>query len=280
MIFFKKFVDLHIHTNFSDGTFSPEEVVAFALKNKLSAIAITDHDTVSGIENAIAASRNTGLEVIPGIEFSAEIENYEIHILGLFIDTNNPGFLEKLKKIRNSRLERMQKMIEKLNALGISVSIEEVLAHSGSDVSVGRLHLARVLFEKGNVSSVKEAFERFIGRTKPCYVKRMIISPKEAIAMIKEVKGIAVLAHPGSMAHDEIIPRLIEEGLQAIEAYHIEHNQGRTQHYLHLAKKYNLLISGGSDCHGIGKGFPLLGLVKVPYEVLERLKLAKIKIDK
>ncbi|MFH1061726.1 MAG: PHP domain-containing protein [Candidatus Omnitrophota bacterium] len=276
-LFTKKNVDLHVHTNFSDGTFTPEEVVAYALKSKLSAIAITDHDSVAGIEPSKIAAQNTDLEIVAGVELSAEINDFEIHIVGLLIDYDQEWFIDKLKEIRIARLERMKKMIEKLNQLKIDIMLEEVKGLCKDDGAIGRLHLARALFKKGITSSIREAFDRFIGANGPCYVKRFILSPKEVIEMIRKLNGIPVFAHPGNMRHDEAIPELISYGLMALEAFHTDHNQRKSQHYTSLAKKYNLLLSGGSDCHGDGKGFPLMGMVKVPYKILEKMEKAKIK---
>jgi predicted metal-dependent phosphoesterase TrpH len=276
-LFKKKYIDLHVHTNFSDGTFTPEEVVGYALKSKLSAIAITDHDCVNAIPRCEKAAQGTDLEIIPGVELSAEINDYEIHILGLLIDYNSEWFNQKLKAIRSARVDRMHKMIEKLNQYDIDIGFEDVKALSKDDGAVGRLHLARALYKKGAVSSVREAFDRFIGARGPCYVKRLILTPKEAIQMITELKGIPIFAHPGNMRLDEMIPDLIVYGLMGIEALHTDHNQRKSQHYKTLAQKYNLLVSGGSDCHGAGKGYPLMGTVKVPYNLLEKIKKTKIK---
>ncbi|MBU4477711.1 MAG: PHP domain-containing protein [Candidatus Omnitrophica bacterium] len=273
----EKFVDLHVHTTFSDGTFTPEEVVKYAKDVELSAVAITDHDSVDGILPAIAAAKDSSLEIIPGVELTAEYNDFEVHILGLLIEWNSPWFADKLKEIRIARYERMKRMIEKLNAKGIDIALDDVLAFSGADGALGRLHLARALNEKGIVKSIKEAFDRFIGKNKPCFEKRMIISPEEALTMVNHLKGISVLAHPGLMMHDEIIPELVQQGLKGIEVLHTDHKDKSALHYRTLAKKYRLLMSGGSDCHGEGKGMPLMGWIKVPYILLENLKLAKNK---
>ncbi|MDO8971479.1 MAG: PHP domain-containing protein, partial [Saprospiraceae bacterium] len=177
----KGFVDLHVHTNFSDGTFSPVEAVSYALEQGLSAIAVTDHDSVDGIAPCIEAAQGSTLAIVSGIELSAEIDDFEIHLIGLCIAWDNPSFLAKLREIRQARFSRMQKMIEKLNALGIAITMDEVMAVGNAEGALGRLHLARALFLKGAVTSIKEAFDRFISRNKPCYVKRMIIPPQEAL---------------------------------------------------------------------------------------------------
>ena len=273
----RKYIDLHVHTNYSDGTFSPKEVCRYAMEIELTAIAITDHDCVDGILPAMKVAKDRGLEIIPGVELSAEIGDFEVHIIGLLIDWQDPWFNEQLKKIRNARKERMQKMVEKLNELGLGIKLEEVMALSRDNGAVGRLHLARALYEGGYTHSIRQAFARFIGRNGPCYEKRMIISPKEAINMIRRVKGIPIFAHPGNMQHDEVIPELINYGLMGIEVFHIDHNSTAANHYKQLAHKYGLLLSGGSDCHGAGKGYPLMGRVEVPYSFLETMKAAKKK---
>ncbi|MFH1093569.1 MAG: PHP domain-containing protein [Candidatus Omnitrophota bacterium] len=271
----RKYIDLHVHTNYSDGTFSPQEVTRYASEIELAAIAITDHDSVDGIIPAMEEAKNRDLEIIPGVELSAEIEDFEIHIIGLLIDWQEPWFNEQLKKIRNARIERMQKMVEKLNELGIGIKLEEVLALSCEQGAVGRLHLARALYEGGYTYSIRQAFARFIGRNGPCYEKRMVIAPKEAIDMIRKVKGIPIFAHPGNMQHDEVIPELKNYGLMGIEVLHIDQNSSASNHYKQLAQKHGLLLSGGSDCHGAGKGYPLMGKVEVPYSFLETIREAK-----
>jgi len=269
------FVDLHVHTYFSDSTFSPQEVVQTAQENGLRAVAITDHDCIDGISPCIKAAKNKPLEIIPGIELAVEVNNLEIHIIGLFIDYKAAWFIEKLKEIRESRELRMQKMIKKLNDLGVDISGQDVSVLKHTSGSVGRLHLARALLQKGAVSSIKEAFNRYIGENKPGYVKRMIVSPQECIRMIKKLGGIPILAHPGMQATDEFMPELVGYGLMGIEVYHTGHTEQVSRHYRKLAKKYNLVLSGGSDCHGIGKGYPLIGKAKVPYEILDKLKIAR-----
>lgn len=272
MINKERFVDLHVHTNFSDSTFSPEEVVDYAERINLAAIAITDHDCIEGIPACMNVKKSIGLELIPGVEITSEVSGFEIHIVGLFIDWKLPELLKKLKQLKQGRIIRMQKMIKKLKDYGVYIDEKEVFSLSKDKGSVGRLHLARALFKKGQINSVAEAFGRFIGEDKPCYVKRLHIGPEEAIKLIRDSGGIPILAHPGIMNRDEIIPSLVEDGLGGIEVFHSDHDRKTVMHYKTIASKHNLLISGGSDCHGIGKGFPLMGMIKVPYEVLQQLK--------
>jgi len=263
--------DLHIHSSFSDGTFSPQELVKKAQKLGLSCIAITDHDCVDAIEPALNSPLGDSVEVVPAVELSAEVDNIETHILGYFIDYKNEQFTEKLKLLCKAREERMHKMVEKLNALGIKINVEEVLEFSKT-TAVGRPHIARLLVKKGFVKTISEAFRKYIGNQGPCYVKRMRLSPGEAIGMIKQNKGIAVLAHPYNMHNDNLIIDLVKDGLEGIEVYHPDHPARLITHYLEIAKLHSLLVTGGSDCHGLGNGKIALGSIKIPYELVEKLK--------
>lgn len=271
------FADLHIHTNLSDGTFSPQEVIQYAYKNNLMAIAITDHDCVEAIEPATKEALSFNIEVIPGIELTAEIDQTEIHILGYLIDYKQDWFIKKLDQLRSARVERIYAMVEKLKTLGVNIQPEEVFELASG--SVGRLHLARVLKSDGFVSSLKEAFDKYIGEHSPAYVGRFRFSPKEVIDMIARLGGISVLAHPSTMRKDELIPQLVEHGLRGLEVYYPDQTQQVTKYYENLANKYNLLITGGSDCHGLARGEILMGRFKIPYELVEKLKDARDRIS-
>lgn len=267
-----KYADLHVHTFYSDSTLSPEEVVACAKKKGLAAIAICDHDTVDGIAPCRALGDSLGVEIIPGIELSAEEVDAEVHILGYFIDWQQEWFRGRLKEIRQSRVERVYKMVEKLVAFNIVVDAGEIFAIAGDKASVGRLHVAQAMLKAGGIKNLKEAFDKYIGFTGPCYVPYTKFSPREAIEIILRVGGVPVLAHPDLMGHDEYIEEFVDYGLKGIEAYHTEHKAHITKRYEEMAKRYGLLITGGSDCHGMGKGRILLGSVRVPYELVEKLK--------
>ena len=272
-----RYADLHIHTNYSDSTFSPEEVAACAGERGLSAIAICDHDCVDGIKPCGIAAAPFDIEVIPGIELTVEKQDAEIHILGYFIDCKVEWFRKKLKEMRDSRIGRIRKMVEKLNADGIDVRAEDVFNLAGRG-TVGRLHLAQAMLKTGKVKTFKDAFAKYIGFAKPCYVPHAQFSPKEAIEMILKVGGVPILAHPGIMNKDEYIPELIACGLKGIEIYHTDHGAAAVKRYEELVKEYGLLATGGSDCHGLGKGKVLIGTVRVPYELVEKLK-AEAKED-
>ena len=266
-----KYADLHIHTKFSDGTFTPERIVKQAHELGLSCIAITDHDTVCAIEPARKEAESLGIELIPGVELAAEIDDYEIHILGYFIDWRAGWFGKKLEQICDVRRRRALAIIEKLRAFGISLDSGEVMREAAVG-SVGRLHIARIMERGGFVHSIQEAFNKYIGNGRPCYVKKFRLTPAEAINMIYRLKGLAVLAHPYTIGNDELIPGFVQLGLRGIEVYYPEHNRSTTGHYRDLAEKYGLLVTGGSDCHGLGKDRVLMGEVKIPYDLVEALK--------
>ena len=265
--------DLHVHTYLSDGTFSPQQVLETAHKLGLSCIAITDHDSIDGIGPTMELAPSYNIEVIPGVELTAEANDDEIHIIGYFIDWKNEEFQAKLKLICQARVDRIKEMIVKLAKFGIEIDAEEVFEFAGPG-SVGRPHLAQVMYQKGYVRSTNEAFQKYIRNHGPCYVKKYTLSPKEAIEMIKSIGGIPILAHPHLLKMDELIPGFIEDGLRGIEVYRSDHPDSATIHYEKFAKRYGLLITGGSDCHGLGKGEVLMGKVKLPYKYVFELKRA------
>jgi predicted metal-dependent phosphoesterase TrpH len=266
-----KFADLHVHTFYSDSTFSPEEVVTCAAEKGLSGIAICDHDSVDGIDLCRETGDRMGVEIIPGIELTIEKADAEIHLLGYFMDYKAGWFVKKLKEIQEARVERIHKMVEKLNAEGINVRAEDVFALSGKG-SVGRLHLAQAMLKTGKVATFKEVFDKYIGFRKPCYVTNVRFTPKEAIETLLKIGGVPVLAHPDVTGADEYIPELMECGLRGIEVYHTDHRPGVIKHYEALARETGLLMTGGSDCHGLGKGRVLLGGIRVPYTMVEALR--------
>ena len=270
----EQYIDLHIHTQLSDGSFSPEEVVECAVKNKLAAIGITDHDSLEGIGPASAAAEKYQLEIVPGMELTAETDNREVHILGYYIDWRDKRLQDKLRMLREVRAERARKMVEKLQELGVTISLAEVEKLSGGG-AVGRLHLARVILRAGYVRSLEEAFRKYIGDQGPAYIKKYRFTPEEAMKLIVTAGGIPVLAHPSLLGNDELIPPLVKDGLRGIEVYCINHNPATSHRYEDLACRYHLIPTGGSDCHGPAKGEVSMGKVKVPYSCLERLKQAR-----
>jgi len=272
-----KYADLHIHTYYSDSTFSPEEVVAYADKTGLSAIAICDHDSFDGIEPCQKLAAPLGIEVIPGIELTVEKEDAEIHILGYCINWKDDPLNRKIKALRDARINRMHKIISKLKEEGIEISSDDVFKFSGRG-TVGRLHIAQAMLKTGKVRSFKEVFEKYIGFMKPCYVSSAKFTPEEAMKAILGVGGVPVLAHPKTMGKDGYISDLVKCGLRGIEVYHTDHRAADEEHYKKIAEDHGLLITGGSDCHGMGKGRVLIGMVRVPYEIVERLKEESAKI--
>ncbi len=267
-----KYADLHVHTVFSDGTFTPEETVRVAREKGLSCIAICDHDCVDGIGPSIEYSKKNPIEIIPGVELTVMKDRKEIHMLGYFISWKEEWFNEILKRIQAERISRIDKMIEKLKRFNIEVHPDRVLSMAGGKGSVGRLHLAQTLLEIKAVSSIQMAFDKYIGDFKPCYVGDISFSPKEAIELILKAKGVPVLAHPCTMRDDSLIQEFVKYGMRGIEIFHTDHSLSVSKKYEKIAKEYGLLVTGGSDCHGLGKGRVLLGSVRVPYSVVERLK--------
>jgi hypothetical protein len=264
-------VDLHLHTYFSDGTLSPEEVVKEAKKKGFLAIAITDHDSVDGIPGAEKEGRGIGVEVIPAVELTAEEKDAEIHILGYFINYKDENFKQFLKDLRQERKERTFKMISKLRHLGFNINMQDVLKTAGPG-SIGRLHLAFCLREKGYVNNIYEAFAKYLGEGKPAYAKKRRLTPEKALQIIEELGGVSVLAHPHTIKNKQMIEDLIRMGFQGIEVYHSDHSVIASRYFHRLAKRYNLIVTGGSDCHGLGKGKILLGSVVVSYNVVEELR--------
>ncbi len=266
-----KYADLHTHTHFSDGTFSPQEVIALAKKEGLSCISITDHDSIDAYLSFPFPEED--IELIPGLELTADLNNIEVHILGYLVDYQELWFQEKLKEIRQGRVSRLEEMCAKLSGLGMPISADEVLGFAGN-AAVGRLHLARMMVKKGLVVSAQEAFNRFIGDGKSAYVSRFRLKPEEAIALIRKAGGVPVLAHPYSLANQELIPGLVRAGLMGLEAIYPEHTNSQVKRYKKLADEYGLLVTGGSDCHGQAKPEVKMGMIKLPYEYVEKIKEA------
>ena len=263
--------DLHIHTSLSDGSDTPEEAVKKAKEAGLKTISITDHDLVDGISRAACEGEKQSVSVIPGIEFTTESPNAEIHILGYFIDYKNDDLKSVLLKIQDGRRKRIYKMAEKLNKLGVKIDPEKVLDLSKGG-SAGRPHVARVLREMGVVKTIRAAFEKYIGSHGPAYVPHYKLSPEEAIKLIRQVSGIPVFAHPAVSNCDDMIPDLISYGLKGIEVYYPGHTSDVTKYYLGLAQKYNLLITGGSDYHGESGARDIeLGDLSIPDELVDKL---------
>lgn len=269
-------IDLHIHTIYSDGTFTPEEVVCRAEKLNLVAISITDHDSVAGLEEAIAIGEKVGIEVVPGIEMSTDIGEDEIHLLAYYLDYKDKSFLSRLKEFQSTRVKRNRELLKRLEELGMSINHRELKEIAPRGV-ISRLHIARLMVRKGYVSSIGAAFEEWLNPGRPAHVKRIKVSPSQIIQLILKTGGVPVFAHPYLSGRDDLIPELVKAGLRGIEVYHSAHNSKTSEHYKEIAQKYHLLITGGSDCHGEAKDKMLMGRVKVPASLLKDLKAAAKK---
>jgi predicted metal-dependent phosphoesterase TrpH len=267
----RRYADLHIHTTASDGCFSPKEVVSLAAKEGFAAISISDHDTVAGLPEGLAAAEEVGLEVIPGLELAADLDESEVHILGYCLDYESRPLAAELERLRKERLERTKKMVRLLSELGITLD-ETKIEQAAAFGCVGRMHLARALIEQGFVADIREAFGRYIGREQPAYVPRVHLSPAEACSLITEAGGIPVLAHPSKLDNDRLIPRLIQDGIMGIEAFYTRVAPELTAQYCRLAEEYGLLVTGGSDCHQSSDGRYLIGSIKLDYEYVRKLK--------
>jgi len=265
-------VDLHIHTTASDGQMTPFEVVQSALERHLRAISITDHDSVEAIDEAREYTGDTGLEVIPGLELGVAHQGADVHLLGYLVDHRSAGLHQALERFRRHRYRRGEKIINKLNRLGVDLRMETVVAIAG-DSPLGRPHVADAMVREEYVNSYREAFARYLGYHAPAYVPRSGVSLGQAIDLIHSCGGVAVLAHPGILNRDELIPEMVELGLDGLEAYHYIHDQGTVRRYVLLAHQHGLVFTGGSDCHGSRSGGRhLLGKVAVPYHCVTALK--------
>lgn len=264
--------DLHIHSSFSDGTETPTQIVQKSKAAGLEIISITDHDTIAGIPEAFAAAQGTGVEVIPAVELSTELDKSELHIIGYFIDQKNGELLSLLKKRQNGRRERIYKIFNLLKNIGIEIDPKEAFDLAGHE-SAGRPHVARVLIKNGIAANIKDAFRNYLTPGKPAYVPHFVLHPKEAIETIKKSGGCSVLAHPAVSNRDDLIPELIGYGLCGIEVYYTSHREEQIKHYIQVAKKYGLHITGGSDYHGENSGREIkLGDFKFDKALVEELK--------
>ena len=259
------FADLHLHTHFSDGTYSPEELVAEGRRHGLAALALTDHDTVEGCQRAANACAEAGIEFLPGTELTAEQDGYELHILGYLVDLDNERLLTEIARFQEVRQNRIREMVTRLNEVHVPLTAEAVFALANCRAP-GRPHVARALVQAGLCENLDEAFERFLKKNRPAFVPKFKMSAADAIELIHHAGGVAVLAHPGLNRTDEVIPSMVEAGLDGIECFHTKHSTAMAERYLQIADRFRLLVTGGSDCHGLSKGKPLIGSVKLPYQ--------------
>lgn len=274
------YVDLHVHSTASDGTLSPSEVIQLGKEMNLRALALTDHDTVDGIDEALAAGKEYGIEVIPGVELSCSYNNKEIHIVGLFINHKDAFFCEELDRLKETRDMRNVEMAQKFQERGIPITFEDIRTRY-PDAIITRAHFASYLHEQGYVSSVKDAFDRYLNDNGPCYVPRYKMPCSETIRLIHDAGGIAILAHPilyrmGSIPLEQMVIYLKKCGLDGIEAIYSTYTPSDESLIRRLARQNNLLISGGSDFHGANKPNIQLGTgkgkLRIPYDVLANIK--------
>ncbi len=271
-------IDLHAHTNASDGEHPPEELVEIARARNLAYLGIADHDTIAGLERAVACARTAGdIEIIPGVEFSTDWEKREIHVLAYMVDYTDAATIALADKFREGRLGRAQKILAKLDALGAPVEFDKVAAIAG-DAAIGRPHVARALVDAGHVATIQEAFDKYLASDKPAYVEYESASPHQAVQMIRAVGAVPVLAHPYEV--QRIVPELVQVGLVGLECYYAQYDERQQHELVDLAKQYGLIATGGSDFHGLHRmgHMSALGEVNVPFEAVEKLKQAKEKI--
>lgn len=243
--------DLHLHSTASDGKLPPREVIRRAKNQDFYLVALTDHDTTQGIEEALAAGRAFSVQVIPGIELSTGFEDEEVHILGYYIDYNNPHLQEILTNLQQARITRTKEIIRLLQKLGIALTWEEVRVTVAKGSSIGRPHVARVMVDKGYANTISQVYANWLSPGKPAYVKKFKMAPAEAVEIIHGAGGLAFLAHPGLLAGGmAMVKKVLVPHMDGIEVFHSEHSQTQVGQYLALARERDLFISGGSDCHG------------------------------
>lgn len=274
-------IDLHSHSTASDGSMTPELVIQLAKTKNLSAIALTDHDCVDGLDAAIAEGKRQGIEVIPGLEVSAEFNHGTMHILGFFVDYQAGPLRSQLDTLQEARRQRNPKIVKNLQNLGLEITHDEIVAASGGG-QVGRPHFARVLVDKGYVRSIEEAFDKYLKKGAPGYMEKFRFSPKKSIEMIHQAGGVAVLAHPFTLGlpsaeiEKNVIDDLVTDGLDGIEVYYSKNTPSDTKHYLKLCESFGLLPTGGSDFHGAHKPDIDLGVgrgdLSVPANLLDAIR--------
>ena len=267
--------DLHVHSTASDGTLTPSQLVDLAVERGLRVLAIADHDSVEGLAEAQAAARGTNLTLIPAVELSSvTADGRDVHILGYYVDPSDPVLLAHLADLRAARLARADSMVAALAEAGFGLSLDDVLALSDGG-AVGRSHVARALVAAGHAQSVSDAFQRLIGRDGPFYVSKDVRTPSEAIAVIRGSGGIAVVAHPGVSGLEDVVDGFIDDGLGGIEAYHADHTPEMRAYFADLAARRGVLVTGGSDFHGLSAPNPPLGSVDIPESAIEALLAAR-----
>ncbi|MBN2017036.1 MAG: PHP domain-containing protein [Candidatus Cloacimonetes bacterium] len=247
-----KKIDLHIHSNFSDGTKHPRDIIKETKEQGFDVISITDHDTLDGYQVGKRFARRMNIELVPGVEISSYFQSFDVHILAYFVDVHNRQLVNMLKYLQKGRILRAQKILDKLDEYGIRLKLKDVFEHVENKKVVGRPHIATAMAEK-EYTTYEEAFWHYIGNDRPAYVRKPTFPPEEVIKIIKEAGGIAILAHPGVIKNDFIIADLVDFGLDGLEVFYPLHSQYQRQNYIELAERYGLLMTGGSDYHGFAR---------------------------
>ncbi len=264
--------DLHMHTTYSDGALTPEEIVLKARDAGLAAIAISDHDNVAGLDEATEVGRSVGVEVIPGLELSVSLGDKDVHLLAYFFDPTHTRLLEYLEFFRHERLKRAERIVRKLNGLDIPISIDAVLDQAGIG-SVGRPHIASALVEEGHIRTYQEAFVKYIGSNGPAFERKYQVGPEEAVRLVAQAGGLSFFAHPGKYTTETDLTAMMDVGMDGIEVIHPSHSPTLQNHYRNLASQYFLLQSGGSDFHGGKKNDEsVFGAYTVPMTIVEDMR--------
>jgi predicted metal-dependent phosphoesterase TrpH len=260
-------IDLHMHTTSSDGRCTPEELVLRAWDAGIRTMSVTDHDTMAGIAPAVRAASGLGMTVVPGIEITSVYRGKDVHVLAYFLSESAPGLQDMLTRQRRQRVERAQEIADRLDRLGVPIDVPALIetASAPGGKALARPQIAQALIAAGHVATIAEAFDRFLGETCAAYVPHTGASPAEVVRLIAAGGGIASLAHPGHLKQDDVIPELVEAGMAALEVYHSSHDETATSHYLQIARRHSLAVTGGSDYHGEGvRRAEFFGVVHLP----------------
>ena len=266
-------IDLHMHSNASDGTFAPDEVARMAAGNGVEVFALTDHDTLDGLPAAAASAHRDGIRLIPGVELSVSEEGMDVHLLAYGFDETDPGLLAAVRRYREGRRERARKILSRLKGLGIRIALEEV-EEIASGGALGRPHVAEALLREGHVETFNEAFQRYLGHHAPAYVPKPRVALEEVTTLVREAGGVTILAHPGTLNRDHFIPAWSRRGLDGIEVWHSKHDAAAVERYQGFSRLHGLLMTGGSDYHGERTPGVVIGSVPVPDEILAPLDAA------
>jgi hypothetical protein len=276
----KKYIDLHMHTNYSDGVCTPNELLDIVRSKNLAVFSVTDHDTYEGFQAVKSLLDERDPELISGVELSVSLNEGDLHMLAYGFDTSNAEFTNALAEFQQRRTDRGREIVEKLNGMGVHISYEDVEQQAQGTV-IGRPHIAQAMHQQNHVKTYEEAFERYIRTGGPAYVPKVNFAPGDAIDLIHGARGLAFLAHPAIDENDKYIETLVGMGLDGIEVYHPAHTRSVTDRFKHLAERFRLLTSGGSDFHGREGRYSAIGSQKVPYTCLDQLKerLEKVRTN-